>query len=248
MASDPKFTTLSLTRAGAKRQHIPQVENEDRILVREFSPEETRRDGSATLIAVADGVSRCADGGGVADWLLEERLAKDIPFENANSPLLDQFRGYLMGVHKQFLGEFRSNIDMLESGCTLCAVLAFGNQAAAYWAGDSPVYHFQPPKEGDRMRFRRLTIPDKDPFTGALTDCFSGLTPFGVKQAGFNIGEGDIVIACSDGLAFDGDDLVTTIQRLGFNEKWMEDICERSYDQPFSDDISLAAFRVDPPE
>ncbi|MFT5468355.1 MAG: serine/threonine protein phosphatase PrpC [Verrucomicrobiales bacterium] len=248
MSADPKFTTLSLTRPGAKRLHIPQVENEDRVLVREFTAEETRRGGPATLIAVADGVSRCADGGAVAEWILHERLAKDIPFESANTPILDQFRKYLLEIHKQFMGEFQSNLDIFESGCTLCAVLAYGNKAAAYWAGDSPIYHFQPGKTSDRMRVRQLTIPDKDPFTGALTDCFSGLTPFAVKQAGLNIAQGDIVVAASDGLAFDGDDLVTTIHKLGYNEEWMTEICNLSYDQPYSDDISLAGFRVDAPE
>ncbi|MEM7011606.1 MAG: hypothetical protein AAF585_09000 [Verrucomicrobiota bacterium] len=247
MPSEPTFTTLHRTRAGAKRNHIPQKENEDRVLVREFTSTEIRREGVATLIAVADGVSRCTDGGGVADWLLEERLSKDVPFESANESIFNQFREYLTQVHRQFLGDFAGNADMLESGCTLCAVLVYGNRAAAYWAGDSPAYHFQF-RKGQRLHTRTLTIADKDPFTGALTDCFSGLTPFAVKQGGFKINPGDIIITASDGLAFDGDDLITYLDQFGFTEEWVDEIFERSYNQPFSDDISVAALRFEQDE
>ena len=243
MPSDPTFTTLSRTRAGAKRLHIPQVENEDRVLVREFSSSEIRREGTATMVAVADGVSRCADGGGVAEWLLNERLAKDVPFRSANEELPNQFRSYLLEVHRQFIGQFSGNNDMIESGCTLSVVLVCGMHAAAYWSGDSPAYHLQS-REGERLHVRGLTIADKDPFTGALTDCFSGLTPFAVKQAGFKLNPGDIVVTASDGLAFDGEDLVRYLEQYGFTEAWVDEIFERSYNQPFSDDISISALKV----
>ena len=244
MSPDLTFSTFKLSRPGAKRQHVSHRENEDRVLVRNFTRADIGREYSATLLAVADGVSRCADGGAVAEWLLDKRLANDMPFDQSEEPLANQFRGYLQRIHREYLREFSSTPDMIESGCTLCAVLASGDHAAVFWAGDSPAHHLRFRPEA-RMHPRTLTIADKDPFTGALTDCFSGLTPFAVKQAGIRLSPGDIVIAASDGLAFDAEDLVRTIEKLGYNQEWIEEICERSYNQPFSDDISIAALRVE---
>lgn len=244
MAAEPTYSTISLSRTGAKRKHIPAADNEDRVLVREFTPADTRREQSAVLIAVADGVSRCPDGGGIAQWLIHERMEVDSPFEASEESLVTQYRKYLHRIHQQFINEFRGNPEMLESGCTLCAVLLSGDRGAVFWAGDSPVHHF---RVNDRqlLHGRTLTIADKDPFTGALTDCFSGLTPFAVKQSGLTVKEGDIIAAVSDGVAYDVDSLATMLAQDGFTQEWADQLVEDSYNRPYSDDITIAALRVD---
>lgn len=239
------YRTLSLSRPGAKRDWIEQKENEDRVLVRTFSSRETFQDEPVTIVAVADGVSRCAAGGAVAEWLLLERVGKDAIFTLGEPDLEKQFLKYLRTVHSEFLERFGSQRHILESGCTFCAAFVQGTKASAFWAGDSPVHHLR--KNGGKLHARTLTIQDKDRFSGALTDCFSGVTAFNVKKASVYGGlrPGDVMIAASDGLAFDGEALAATIDQVGFTEEWMEELYERSYARPYSDDISLAAIRLE---
>ena len=241
-ASPAAFETLSHTRAGAKRVYVPQKKNEDRVLVREFSPAETGLPSPSVLITVADGVSRCADGGAVAQWILHDRIENDIIFNPAEGALLKQFHTYLGKIHREFLEQFRSDMEMLESGCTFSAVLVVGDDAAAYWAGDSPIYHFK--QDGDHFKSRTVSIADKDPFSGALTDCFSGVTPFSVKQAGIRANPGDILIAVSDGVAYDGEDLARMVAQRGFTEEWLDTVCQLSFEVPLSDDITLTAVKL----
>jgi len=238
----PSFSTLCLTRAGAKRQVVSQKENEDRVLARTFSPEEMYRNEGAVLVAVADGVSRCADGGGVADWILRQRVERDRIFSPGGESPVKQFHDYLRSLHRAFLNEFRHTPSMLESGCTFSAALIYGQQGAAYWSGDSPIYHIQ--CNGNRTSGRMLSIADKDPFSGALTDCFSGVTPFKVRQAGLRVKPGDIVITATDGVVFDVADLALSINQHGFNQRWLDLIIQTSYAVPYSDDISLSAVQI----
>lgn len=237
-----RFSSLSLTRPGAKREFVDHKDNEDRVLVREFPEEETFSEFPAILVAVADGVSRCADGGAVAEWLLSQIGADVIFKEGGEQPLVKQFHDYAESLRARFMSEFKDRPEIQESGCTFAAALVSGEKGAAYWAGDSPVYLMT--QNDGRLKARTLTIADKDPYSGALTDCFSGVTPFRVKQAGFTVGSGDLVIAVSDGVAYDGEDLASTIQGNGFNQEWMESICQQSFDLPFSDDISLAGVQI----
>jgi len=245
MAVTQTYKTLSFSRPGAKRHWVEEKENEDRVLVRTFSPQETFQPISATMVAVADGVSRCAAGGAVAEWLLIERLSNDPVFELGEVDLEKQLLKYMRKVHTEFLEVFKDDRSMLESGCTFCAGLAHGQQAAAFWAGDSPVHHLRP--KGGKLKARTLTVQDKDRFTGALTDCFSGVTPFNVKRASVYGGlqRGDYLIAASDGLDFDAEGLGHTLDQRGFNEEWMESVSDQSYARPFSDDISMAALYVE---
>tara|TARA_R110002096_G_scaffold403766_3_gene601360 strand:- start:69007 stop:69741 length:735 start_codon:yes stop_codon:yes gene_type:complete len=243
MAATNQFFSLSLTRPGAKRDVVDHKENEDRVLVREFSKEETFSESPTMLVAVADGVSRCADGGAVAEWLLTQ-IDRDVIFEeNHQKTLINQFHDYAESLRAKFMVEFKDRPEIQESGCTFAAALVSGDTGAAYWAGDSPVYLITP--NGERLKARTLTIADKDPYSGALTDCFSGVTPFRVKQAGFKVEPGHIVVAVSDGVAYDGEDLAATIHSNGFTQEWMESICQQSFDMPFSDDISLAGVRIE---
>ncbi len=242
MAVSTNYQTLSLTRPGGKREHTERTENEDRVLVREFSTQQTKCEHPAVLVAVADGVSRCADGGAVAEWLLRQVESDEVFADDGEGDLARQFHDYTEALRARFIDEFASQPDIQESGCTFAAALIFGDKGAAFWAGDSPIHLLSP--NGARFKARTLTIADKDPFTGALTDCFSGLTPFKVKQAGFAVKNGDIVIAVSDGMAYDGQDLAGTLDRHGFNQEWVDAICQQSFDMPFSDDISIAAVKI----
>ena len=242
MPTETTFKTLSRTRAGGKREHVGRKENEDRVLVREFTAEETKQGIPAVIVAVADGVSRCANGGGVAEWLLVDRMANDPIFGSETDNLTKQFQHYLREVHHRFLNDFRGDVTMLESGCTLSAVLLAGGRGSVFWAGDSPAYLLQ--KQGAMLHGRNLTTADKDPFSGALTDCFSGVTPFSVKLSGAEVKPGDILIAASDGVAFDVADLAATIDQHGFTENWLNLIVQASFEIPYSDDISLAGVEV----
>ncbi|MEM1295526.1 MAG: protein phosphatase 2C domain-containing protein [Verrucomicrobiota bacterium] len=243
MADSKRFSSLSLTRPGAKREFVEHKENEDRVLVREFTNEETFSEDPTILVAVADGVSRCADGGAVAEWLLEQ-VAKDAIFQSGDErTLIKQFHDYAEALRARFMEEFKGRPEVQESGCTFAAALVNGEKGAAYWAGDSPVYLMT--QNNGVLKSRTLTIADKDPYSGALTDCFSGVTPFRVKQAGFTVGPGDVVVAVSDGVAYDGEDMASTIQGNGFNQQWMETICQKSFELPYSDDISLAGVQIE---
>ncbi|MEO0448166.1 MAG: PP2C family serine/threonine-protein phosphatase, partial [Verrucomicrobiota bacterium] len=127
---DSRF--LFHTRAGQKRLHSPPPENEDRVLVREFPPSETGALSTASLLVVADGVSRCPRGGEVADWLVEEQL-RHRPIFTVGSPLLlrEQLLAFLRDLHSQFLQDFESVPEMRLSGCTLAGALIYEDRGTA---------------------------------------------------------------------------------------------------------------------
>jgi serine/threonine protein phosphatase PrpC len=235
------FQLLLHTRAGKKRTFSPFQANQDRALVREFAPGDTGQSEPAALVAVADGVSRCPDGGAVAQWILHEKLDREDLFFHSTMDPGGQLHSRLLEFHQEFLEHFREDVLMLGSGCTLAAALLYGSRGLALWSGDSPVYHLQA-RDG-RYHAQDLIVADKDPYSGALTDCFSGMTPFCLRHRSIRLQPGDIVIAATDGIVVSGKKLADSITKLGFSEEWMESVCQDSYDTPRSDDLSIAAAR-----
>ncbi len=237
------FHVLSYTHAGGKRSAMFHRENQDRVMTREFAPAELGSGGPALLLAVADGVSRCVDGGAVADWLISSHLGIDPIFNRPSEEPSEALYHYLRQAHRTFLHDFGRDPGMLESGSTLSVALVHGDRGSVLWSGDSPVYQIRTLPDGN-LSARTLTFPDRDPVSGALTDCFSGVTPFGVRQRRFEVSPGDIVIAATDGLAYDGETLAFTLAHMGFTEAWLHDICERSQARPGSDDVAVAAVQI----
>lgn len=235
------YELLAQTRPGQKRNFSPFAANQDRALQREFAAAATGKPEPAALIAVADGVSRCPDGGAVADWIIHQKLEREALFGHGVSDLGGQFHSRVLEFHLEFLEQFGNDVLMLESGCTLAAALLYGSRGLIIWSGDSPVYHLQVREHG--YATQELILADKDPYTGALTDCFSGVTPFCLHHRIIHLQPGDIVIAATDGVMYSGRQLAESIAEQGFTQGWMESVCEESYATPRSDDISIAAAR-----
>lgn len=153
----------------------------------------------------------------------------------------EQLRLRLREFHREFIDCFRDDEFMLESGCTLAAALLYGHRGYVFWSGDSPIYHLSP-REGGFLA-EDLIIPDREPHSGALTDCFSGVTPFCFQHRVIDLHPRDIVIAATDGIVFTGDELAASIGRQGFTEEWMQSICQKSFETPSSDDLAIVAAR-----
>ena len=235
------YQLLAQTRPGQKRNVSPLAANQDRALKREFPIAETGRPEPAALIAVADGVSRCPDGGAVADWIIHQKLERDALFGHAVTDLGGQFHSRVLEFHLEFLEQFRGDRLMLESGCTLAAALLYGSRCLVIWSGDSPIYHLQ--VRGQGYAAQELILADKDPYSGALTDCFSGVTPFCLHHRIVHLQPGEIIIAATDGVLFSGRQLAESLVEQGFTQEWAETVCQESYDTPRSDDIAIAAAR-----
>lgn len=236
------YQLLLRTRPGKKRAIFPFSASQDRAIIREFTAEETGRHEPAVLIVVADGVSRCPDGGAVAEWIVHEKLNTDPIFQHPTMDLGGQLRSRILEFHLEFLECFRDDHRMLGSGCTLAAALLYGSRGIVLWSGDSPAYHLQP-KEGGGFSSQELIVADKDPYTGALTDCFSGLTSFSLRYQTMRLNQGDIVIVATDGIVFSGEGLADSIVDQGFSDSWMEGVCQHSFESPRSDDIAIVAAR-----
>lgn len=234
------YTAFSYTMGGRKRNLTARRSNEDRVLVRSF---ELDQGGPAILAAVADGVSRCADGGAVAQWLIHERLSQD-PVSLETEPDLSRLVGnYLRRVHQDFLGRFSTDTDMMESACTLAGVLVRKEKACVFWSGDSPVHLLRQRDSG--LEGQTLTTPDKIEGTPMLTDCFSGLTAFAFRTKLIDLSPGDFIVCATDGLVLEAKDLAESLQEHPFSKEWAEKICTDSYNFPGSDDIGVAAIRID---
>ncbi len=236
------FTAFAHTVAGQKRQWLGRADNEDRVLERLFPESEG---GPAALIAVADGVSRCADGGAVAEWLLHRRLATDLLLQGVppGPGRCPGVKSYLRGLHSTFGKEFQQRRDLLESACTLAGALMFPDRACVFWSGDSAVHLLR--REGERFAGFPLTRPDRIPHTSTLTDCFSGLTSFAVHVKEIDIRPGDILFGATDGLVLDAESLADQLNQHPFSREWIEQLCDLSRSVPGSDDIGIAAVSRD---
>jgi serine/threonine protein phosphatase PrpC len=234
------FTAFSHTMAGRKRNLTARTANEDRVLIRTFHQ---AKGGPAVMAVVADGVSRCADGGAVANWLIHERLAVDDFLNGPNAQLPGLIRTYLKRVHQDFIERFEENDDMMESATTLAGVVVQNGKACIFWSGDSPV-HLLRLREG-RLHGETLTSPDKIHGTPMLTDCFSGLTAFDFRTRVVDVRAGDFLVCATDGLVPEAKELAVILSERPFSKEWAEEICTDSYNVPGSDDIGVAAIRID---
>jgi serine/threonine protein phosphatase PrpC len=234
------YTAFSYTMAGRKRNLTARRTNEDRVLIREFPQDQG---GPAILAAVADGVSRCADGGAVAQWLIHDRLAADDLLAKQEETLARTVEAYLRRVHDEFIGQFDGNEEMMESATTLAGVLVLGRRACVFTSGDSPVHLLR--RDKDRLFGETLTEPDKIPGTPMLTDCFSGVTAFDFRVREVELHPGDFLICATDGLVLGAEGLAESLSGTPFSKQWAEHICTESYNFPGSDDVGVAAIRFD---
>jgi len=234
------FTAFSYTLAGRKRNLSARPTNEDRVLVRSFNADQG---GPAILIAVSDGVSRCADGGAVAQWLVHDRLGNDDFLTNGEPDLRRSVETYLKGVHQDFLDQFDGNVDMMESAATLAGVVVRNGKACVFWSGDSPIYLLR--KREGKLEGKTLSSPDKIHGTPMLTDCFSGVTAFAFRMVALQVHPGDFLICATDGLVPEAEELAESLSDTPFSRAWAENICTYSYNFPGSDDIGVAAVRID---
>jgi serine/threonine protein phosphatase PrpC len=237
------FTAFIQTHGGRKREWVEKKANEDRVLCRRLDASEG---GPAILMAVADGVSRCADGGAVAQWLLHERLAQDRFFAGEVTPgaqsCREIFHGYLRGVHDAFRRRFRQDAEMLESACTLAGAVVFPTHACVFSCGDSAVFLLRLEEKG-RAGFA-LTRPDRVFGTSMLRDCFSGLTSFAVRVKTVELEPGDVLVAATDGLVPGPEEIARRLDAASFSQAWLDALCADSLAAPGSDDIAVAAVRV----
>ncbi|MEY5009020.1 MAG: hypothetical protein RLZZ253_159 [Verrucomicrobiota bacterium] len=148
------------------------------------------------VLAVADGVTRCPNGGGVARYLVERHLAND-RIEEVGGGVEESIVAYLRGVNDQFYEEFAHQPAMLESACTLSMGVLEGSRVHCFWVGDSPVYHAR--REGSGYVCRQLTQPDV--YGRLLVDGFGAHAPFEVKHSKADVRVGDLVVVATDGVS-----------------------------------------------
>jgi len=97
----------------------------------------------------------------------------------------------------------------------------------------------------ERLEGATLSSPDKIHGTPMLTDCFSGLTAFAFRTRNVEVKPGDFIVCATDGLVLEANDLAESLNDTAFSREWAENICNYSYNFPGSDDIGVAAVRID---
>ena len=112
---------------GMRQEAATALPNRDRILIREVPIGET----TGFLLAIADGLTSCPNGGSVANYLVSIHMKDDmIAFPQDQDPV-SSFREYADRLYAQFKAEFADPEfeDMLNSEATLSVVLLHGQIA-----------------------------------------------------------------------------------------------------------------------
>jgi serine/threonine protein phosphatase PrpC len=229
-STSSRYQLLQMTMAGHKGGGC-SAENQDCGLARVL----LEGNSEALLLAVADGVSRCPHGAEIAQYLIEQHLALDPIFEAGSRPLPGQLRRYLRGLNRGYYEEFEHNPEMLDSACTLSAVLIQEEVVHCVWVGDSPVYLAR--KTEDRYQTTQITIPD---LSGRLLiDCFGAYAPFRLKQERVRLSVGDIIVVASDGVASGPEKFGALLNLHGPTTELLEAVKAKARSHEFYDDATL---------
>ena len=128
---------------GATHVGKKHTENQDCIIHRCLSDDQT-----ASVIAVADGISGSAFGASVARWLLDKRLSEDDIFDPAKASTERQVEEYLHELRESFRNEFDDLPEMLSSGASLSLAAFKQSEVHCFWVGDCPIYETVALSEG----------------------------------------------------------------------------------------------------
>jgi serine/threonine protein phosphatase PrpC len=188
-----EYRVLGLTLMGRKGGNCRE-ENQDAMVERRL--EWGGGQQAYWMLAVADGVTRCPNGGGVARYLVERHLANDV-IEQVDGGLVETIQWYLRGVNEQFYEEFAHQPAMLESACTLSIGVLEQSRVHCFWVGDSPIYLARRGEAG--YECRQLTQPDV--YGRLLVDGFGAHAPFEVKHCGADLRVGDLLVVATDGVS-----------------------------------------------
>ena len=226
----PQFRLLASSLKGRKGSGTADT-NQDRVLARKL-----RRGGTElAVVAVADGISRCPDGGAVASYLIERHLSQDALCPDGDTPFATQLRKYLEKLHRGFCNEFADDPAMLESGSTLSVALLFEGEAHCFWAGDSPIFAAR--KKDDGYVVSQISTPD---LCGRLlTDCFGAGAPFHLKARRTVLRRGDILVLASDGGVRDETQLAELLNAHGAGQGMLEALEKKVSQAPYYDDASV---------
>lgn len=226
----PRFRLLQTSLKGRKGPGTND-ENQDRVFHRRL-----RRDGrELALFGIADGISRCPDGGAVAAYAIDQHLARARIFHREDAPPAVQLRAYLEALNARFYAEFASDLAMLESGATLSVGLLDGPAAHCFWVGDSPIFLAR--KKGERFKVSQLSIPDC--CGRLLTDCFGAESPFHLKHRQVALRAGDALIIASDGGIRDAPMLAALLDAHGLTRRLLRAVEEKASSAEYFDDASI---------
>ncbi len=229
------FATFQGTEGGRKSP-ARRAENQDRVLCRTLPV----GDVSGVLLAIADGITQCPNGGSVAHWLVAKHLKDDaIDLPVGRKPAVS-LQGYLERLYGEFKAEFAmpEYEGMLNSGASLSVVLLHDQVADCLWAGDSPIYHSRKVRKDYETQL--LTRPDHER-SGQLNNCFGAHAAFTLHHCRVQLAVDDIMTVTSDGILVDDYTLGRIYGAKGFGSAAIQEMFRISRRAPFWDDLSVAA-------
>lgn len=221
---------LQTSLMGRKGGSFP-AENQDRVLHRRFK----QPGRELTLLAVADGVTCCPRGGGIASYLVDQHLGDDKIFSSSTLKPVTQLGRYLRELHAHFYKEFADEPEMLESACTFSAALVAGDRVHAVSVGDSPIYLAK--KKGESFVVEQLSTPDV--CGRLLIDCFGAHAPFRLKPRSAAFRVDDAVVVASDGAVRSAEQLEAQLNEHGVTPAFLRAIEERARSAEYYDDASI---------
>lgn len=227
-----KYQILGDTHVGKK-----YAENQDRILIREI--DYPGRKGKIHLFGVADGISGFDFGGSVARWLMERQLLSDAIFDTENENIGDQLEDYLKKLYQKFCKDLEKFPAMLNSGASLSVCALYGNNAACFWVGDSPIFLSR--YSNGKYETIQVSIADYDHKRLLLTDWFGGGAPFKLKRKEVEMPVGAILTIASDGALLDRHVVDYQYNEFGFTNTAIADIIANGLKPKWADDVSIVA-------
>lgn len=228
-------------------------ENQDRSGVIE-SP-------AGLLLAVLDGMGGHAEGAHAAEAALES-LRRSFEEFSAGADPVDFLRGAVEQAHRDVvaIGNDLPVASRPRATCAVCLVV----DATAYWAhvGDARVYHLREGHVLERTRdhtpveqlLRDGLISEAEvmghPMRHYVEFCLGGFAePPEIAVAGpRELEDGDILMACSDGLwsGLADPDLASSSLDAGPLDGWLARLAGRAIRQttPYSDNTTVVALRL----
>jgi serine/threonine protein phosphatase PrpC len=223
------FSVAEMSLMGRKGGNCRE-ENQDAWVRRSFGEGQA----SVLMLAVADGVTRCPNGGGVSRYLVERHLGLD-PIEQEGRSLVASLEPYLRWVNDRFYEEFAHEPAMLESACTLSVGLLEGARVHCFWVGDSPIYIARRIRGG--FRCRQLTRPDL--YGRLLIDGFGAHAPFEIKTAQADLAVGDFLVVATDGVSDSVEEFERLVNQYPTRAQLLEGLEAEIREREFYDDATL---------